>query len=71
MKNIKKLNINIKRIRKANKSLKISIHYLKIETKKKTYNIINKKKLIFIFQVFYIYIQISDFFAIISNKQKL
>lgn len=59
--NIIKLNISIRRIKKAAKSLKIHIYSQKIENKKEDYIIVNVTGIILFFHVFYIYILIFIF----------
>lgn len=66
-----KSSTSVKYIRKAVKILKIGSNNLKIEAKKEDYTIINIKDIISLFQVFYIYIEILVFLAILSNKLQL
>lgn len=63
-----KLNISIKQIKKATKSLKIGSNGLKIEAKEEDCIITDAKGIIFLHQAFHIYMQTFVFLATLSNK---
>lgn len=68
MKNIIKLSTSIRQTIKLIKNLKICINGQKIEAKEENYTIIDTKTIILFFQIFYIFIQIFIFLAVLGNK---
>lgn len=63
-----KFNINIRRIKKLAKSLKISTSKLEIKAKKEDYTIADAKGIILLLQTFFIYAKILIFLAALGNK---
>ena len=66
-----KLSTNVRRIRKAAKSLKIDTSSLEIEAKEEDCTIADAKGIILLLQAFHVYTQILIFLAFLGNKLQL
>lgn len=71
LENIIKLSTNVRRIRKAAKSFKISTNVLEIKAKEENCTTADKKDIISLLQAFYVYTQILVFLTASSNKLQL
>lgn len=68
LENIIKLNISVKCIEKATKSLKIGISDLEIETKEENCNMADAKYIVLLLLAFHVYMPIPVFSVAPSNK---